>query len=466
MSPDSAVPSPTVSRYAVTDPATGNVLKRFEEATDEAVLEIISDAHTAYLAWRNVPVAERAARLRRAGELFTERAEELAATITAEMGKRLSEARGEISIVADIFAYYGMQGPGMLADSHFTPASGGRALIQKRPVGVLLGIMPWNYPLYQVARFAAPNLMLGNTMLVKHASNCPASAAAIEEVLRDAGLPAGTYTNVYAATSQSELIISDARIQGVSLTGSERAGSAVAEIAGRHLKKVVLELGGSDPLIVLEDADVAATARAAFASRMSNTGQACNSPKRMIVLESIFEEFAAAVTELAESLVPGDPADPATTLAPVSSVAAAAELADAVADAVSRGARLHTGGLRLQGPGAFITPAVLSEVEEGMRAFREELFGPVIIIHKATNEDEAVALANDSEYGLGASIFSADEPRALVLAERLDCGMVFINRAPDSEPDLPFGGVKKSGFGRELGAWGLDEFANLKLVRL
>lgn len=458
--------SRATSLYTVTNPATGEILERLDQATDEAVGEAISLAHAAFLSWREVPAAERAARVRRAGELFAEHAEQLAHIITTEMGKRLSEARGELSIVADIFTYYGTHGPSMLRDTGFTPASGGRALVQKRPVGALLGIMPWNYPLYQVARFAAPNLVLGNTMLIKHANNCPASAAAIEGVLAAAGIPAGTYRNIYAATSQTELILSDPRVQGVSLTGSERAGAAVAEIAGRHLKKVVLELGGSDPLIVLADADIPATASIAFKSRLSNTGQACNSPKRMIVEAPVFDEFVAEITSLAAALVPGDPADPVTTLAPMSSAAAADELAEQVADAVALGAVLHTGGERISGPGAFITPAVLSGVTREMRAFREELFGPAIVIHKVTDADAAVALSNDSDYGLGASIFTGDEQRALELAERLDCGMVFINRAPDSEPDLPFGGIKKSGFGRELGPWGMDEFANLKLVRL
>lgn len=454
------------NRYTVTDPTTGEVLETVPTASNEEVLAAIAAAHEAFLQWRAVPAAERARRVKLAGELFTERTDELAAIITKEMGKRLVEAKGELGIVAAIFDYYGSEGPAMLADQEFVPRSGGRALVKKRPIGALLGIMPWNYPLYQVARFAAPNLVLGNTLLVKHASNCPASARAIEKVLRDAGLPTGAYLNLYAATTQTELIIADDRIQGVSLTGSERAGAAVAEIAGRHLKKVVLELGGSDPLIVLDSEDVPATARKAFRARLSNAGQACNSPKRMIVAENIFEDFVREISSLAAGLVPGDPAVPSTTIAPMSSATAADELADQIADAVEQGATLHAGGQRLDGPGAFVTPAVLTGVVDGMRAFREELFGPAIVVYSARDEDEAVALANDSVYGLGASIFTTDEQRALELAEQLDCGMVFINQAPDSEPDLPFGGVKKSGFGRELGPWGMDEFANLKLVRL
>lgn len=453
-------------QFAVTDPASGKVLETFPTASDAEVTAAIAAAHDAYLQWRDVPVEERARRVKRAGELFAERTEELAAIITREMGKRLAEARGELGVVASIFDYYGTEGPGMISDREITPASGGRALIQTRPVGTLLGIMPWNYPLYQVARFAAPNLVLGNTVLVKHAPSCPGSARAIAQVLLDAGLPLGAYTNVFAATSQTELIISDDRIQGVSLTGSERAGAAVAEIAGRNLKKVVLELGGSDPLIVLDSDDVAATALAAFKARMSNAGQACNSPKRMIVMHDIYDEFVKETALQAGNLVPGDPSDPKTTIAPMASSTAARELTDQIADAVAKGAILHTGGQRLEEFGATVSPAVLSGVKEGMRAFHEELFGPAIVIYQVRSEHEAVVLANSSEYGLGASIFSTDEQRALDVAEQLECGMVFVNRAPDSEPDLPFGGVKKSGYGRELGPWGISEFANLKLVRL
>lgn len=452
--------------YRTTNPATGTVLQTYPTFSDEQVRQAIATAHAAYLHWRTVPVAERARRVARAGELFTERAAELAAVITQEMGKRLSEAEGELKIVAAIFDYYGTEGPAMLAENEFTPRSGGRALIQKRPIGTLLGIMPWNYPLYQVARFAAPNLVLGNTLLIKHASNCPASARAIEQVLQDAGLPTGTYLNLYAKTSQTELILSDDRVQGVSLTGSERAGAAVAEIAGRHLKKVVLELGGSDPLIVLDSEDITATARIALQARLSNAGQACNSPKRMIVMDDCYDAFVHEITGLVGALVPGDPANRATTLAPMSSAASAEEIVEQMTDAVAQGATLHTGGEMLERPGAFVSPAVLTDITADMRIFHEELFGPAVMVYRVQSEDEAVELANSSVYGLGASVFCTDEHRAVQLADRLECGMVFINRAPDSEPDLPFGGVKKSGFGRELGPWGMDEFANLKLVRL
>lgn len=454
------------SRYAVTDPATGLVRATVPTASDAEVVAAIDVADRAFGPWRDLGVAGRAERVRRAADLFEERSEELAATITAEMGKRIAEARGEVAIVADIFRYYADEGPAMLATTEFTPASGGRAIMMTCPVGVLYGIMPWNYPLYQVARFAAPNLVLGNTVIIKHASNCPASAALIEAVLHDAGIPVGVYTNLYAATGQSELIISDERVRGVSLTGSEVAGAAVAEIAGRHLTKVVLELGGSDPLIVLDTADLADTVRTVVGARLSNAGQACNSPKRIMVMADLYEPFVAAVVDLTAGLATGDPADPATRIAPMSSAPAADELVEQIADAVAHGATLHTGGRRGAGPGAFVSPAVLTDVSEGMRAFREELFGPAIVVYRVESEDEAVRLANDSEFGLGASVFATDPDRAVAVAERLDCGMVFINRAGDTEPDLPFGGVKKSGFGRELGVWGMTEFANLKLIRL
>lgn len=461
----STIVPPSPNHYAVTDPATGKILSTFPTASDAEVTAAVSAAHEAFLQWRRLPVVERARRIRQAGQLFRDRTEELAGIITREMGKRFSEAKGEIGVVADIFDYYGTEGPGMVADTEYTPRSGGTAIIQRRPIGALLGIMPWNYPLYQVARFAAPNLVLGNTVLIKHAPNCPESARAIAEILRDAEVPTGVYTNLFAATTQTELILADDRVQGVSLTGSARAGAAVAEIAGRHLKKVVLELGGSDPLIVLDTDDIHVTAQKAFRARMSNAGQACNSPKRMIVMSDIYDKFVEAITVQAAGLTPGNPLDPATTIAPMSSPTAVRGLRSQIADAVTKGATLHAGGEELEQYGATVRPAVLTGVTEGMRAFSEELFGPAFVIYRVENEDEAVALANGSDFGLGASIFCQDKQRALELAERLDCGMVFINRAPDSEPDLPFGGTKKSGYGRELGPWGLYEFANLKLIR-
>ncbi|QCU79225.1 NAD-dependent succinate-semialdehyde dehydrogenase [Citricoccus sp. SGAir0253] len=448
------------------DPATGTLLAEYPHATDRQVREALAAAESAFRDWRSRTIEDRAAIIARVGELFAERAGDLAAIATQEMGKPLSEARGEAEFSAEIFAYYAEHGPVLAADQPLpTPGGTGRAVIQRRPVGPLLGIMPWNYPFYQVARFAAPNLMLGNTILLKHAEICPESALALQQLMDDAGVPAGVYQNLFATHGQVSTIIADDRIQGVSLTGSERAGAAVAEQAGRHLKKVVLELGGSDPYIVLDTDDVAASARAALATRMGNTGQACNSNKRMIVSAGIFEEFVAELTRQAAALVPGDPAVEAPgTYAPLSSRAAAERLAGQVRAAVEAGAILHIGGTLAEGPGAYLAPAVLTGITPGMAAHHEELFGPVAVVYPVRDDEEAVALANDTPYGLGGAVFSTDPERARRVAERLEAGMANVNAAEAEGAGMPFGGVKRSGFGRELGPLGMDEFVNKRLL--
>ncbi|CEA07522.1 Succinate semialdehyde dehydrogenase [NAD(P)+] Sad [Arthrobacter saudimassiliensis] len=465
MTATSTTPSNRSTAYRVVNPATGEVLEEFPTATDDQVAQALAGAQAAFETWKDVPIEERAKVVTRIAELFTERADELAAIITEEMGKPLSESKGEVEFCADIFTYFAENGPELAADQPIKPINGGRAVIQKLPVGVLLGIMPWNYPYYQVARFAAPNLMLGNTIILKHAENCPRSALALQQLMDDAGVPAGGYTNVFATHGQIADIIADPRVQGVSLTGSERAGAAVAEIAGRNLKKVVLELGGSDPYIILDTPDVKAAAEAAFATRMGNTGQACNSNKRIIVTEDLFEGFVAELTALAKGLVPGDPmAEEPGTFAPLSSAAAADALVAQINDAVEKGAVLHAGGRRIDGPGAYVEPAVLTGITPEMRAYREELFGPAVVVYQVADDDEAVRLANDSDYGLGAAVFSTDEDRARAVANRLQSGMAAVNAAEGEGADMPFGGVKRSGYGRELGPLGMDEFVNKRLL--
>ncbi len=443
-------------QYQTVNPATGEVVETFSAATDADCEAALANAASAYDAWRRCPLAQRAAVLTRTAELVRERIDELATLATEEMGKSRGAARGELGLVADIFDYYATHGPEMLADEEYAPASGGRAIIRRNPVGVLLGIMPWNYPYYQVARFVAPNLLLGNTTILKHAPSCPKSALALAAVLHDAGLPDGAYINIFASNDQIAAMIADDRLQGVSLTGSERAGAAVAEIAGRHLKKVVLELGGSDPMIILDSADVAASARTAYGSRMANRGQACNSPKRMLVPSSLYDDFVTEIVALAT-------ADPNDT--PLSSRAAAEGVHRQIERAVDQGATLHVGGA-LSEVGAFLSPAVLTGVTPEMDLYYEEVFGPVVVVHEVRDADHAVEMANDSVYGLGAAIFGSDEDEIMRVADQLDCGMVFVNSAEDSEPDLPFGGMKRSGFGRELSHLAIDEFANLKLIRL
>nr|WP_125612667.1 NAD-dependent succinate-semialdehyde dehydrogenase [Specibacter cremeus] len=451
--------------YQVLNPATGALIEEFPTATDAQVMDAVARSHEAYLSWRGTSIEDRVLVAKRAAALFRERTDELAAIITQEMGKRIEESRGELQIVCDIFTYYAENGPSLMADEPLA-IEGGAAVIQKRPLGALIGIMPWNYPYYQVARFAAPNLILGNTILLKHARNCPRSAAAIERLLHDAGVPRDAYINLYATGDQIAAMLADDRIQGVSLTGSERAGAAVAAVAGTNLKKCVLELGGSDPLIVLDAADLDKTVDDAVRARMGNCGQACNAPKRMIVLGGLYDAFVSKLAGRMAEFVPGDPADPRTTLAPLSSQAAADELVEQIRDAVEQGASLLVGGHRIDGPGAYVQPAVLTGVTEEMRAHREELFGPAVVVYRADSEDEAVALANDSVYGLGASVFSADPDRARRVGDRLDAGMVSINAAGGSQADLPFGGIKRSGIGRELGPLGMEEFMNKRVVRI
>jgi len=451
-------------RYQVVNPATGQLEREFPTATDAEISEVLGRAERGYLSWRHTSKAERADILRRVAQLYRDRSSDLGAIITREMGKTTAEAKGELKFTAAIYRYYAEQGPELLKDEPLPSRTPGAAWVRKSPIGPLLGIMPWNYPYYQVARFAAPNLMIGNTIVLKHAPQCPESALAMEQIFHDAGLPADAYINVFATNEQVAAMIADPRISGVSVTGSERAGSAVATQAGEHLKKVVLELGGSDPFIVLDTADLAGVAKAAADARMENAGQACNASKRMIVADGVYDEFIREFTKAMAAQVTGDPTDPATTYGPLSSERAAQNLMDQINDAVGKGATVHTGGHRVDRPGAFVEATVLSGVTPAMRAYTEELFGPAAVVYRVADADEAVELANSSAYGLGGAVFSSDEALALDVADRLDVGMVWINQPEGGGPELPFGGTKRSGVGRELGPLGIDEFVNKKLI--
>jgi succinate-semialdehyde dehydrogenase/glutarate-semialdehyde dehydrogenase len=455
-----------VSDYKVTNPATGEVGEDYPTATDELIAQVLTDSEATYQSWKSTTKADRTAALLRVAQLYADRADDLAALITREMGKTTAEALGEVEIVVDIYRYYAEQGPRLLADEPLPSNTGGSAWVRKAPVGPLLGIMPWNYPYYQVARFAAPNLMIGNTIVLKHAPQCPESALAMEQIFRDAGLPAGAYLNVFATNDQVADMIADPRIVGVSVTGSERAGTAVAAVAGQYLKKVVLELGGSDPFIVLDTDNLAQVVEEAVGARMENAGQACNASKRFIVADGVYDAFVDQFTAAMAAQKTGDPTDPGTSYGPLSSEAAARGLMEQIDDAVNKGATLRTGGRRPEGPGAFVEATVLTDVTEGMRAFREELFGPAAVIYRVANADEAVALANDTPFGLGAAVYSADQELALDVADRLDTGMVWINSPEGGGAELPFGGTKRSGVGRELGPYGIDEFVNKKLMHV
>jgi succinate-semialdehyde dehydrogenase/glutarate-semialdehyde dehydrogenase len=390
----------------------------------------------------------------RVAELHRERRSELVGLIVEEMGKPVDEAEGEVDFSADIYDYYADNAAEFLKDEEITLLAGeGSALITREPLGVLLGIMPWNFPAYQVARFAAPNLCLGNTIILKHAPQCPSSSALLEQIMKDAGLPDGAYVNIYATNEQAADIIADPRVQGVSLTGSERAGAAVAEVAGRNLKKVVLELGGADPFIVLGTDDMDATVEAAMAARLGNTGQACNAGKRFIVIEDLYDEFVQKFTAGVTS----------HGTAPVSSVPAAERLDEQIAEATSAGAVLTAEGER---DGAYFPFGVLTDVPRDSDTFYQELFGPVAMVFKAKDETEAVAVANDTPYGLGSYVFTNDPEQGRRVASQLEAGMVYVNLVDADGAELPFGGVKRSGFGRELGRFGIEEFVNRKMIRI
>jgi succinate-semialdehyde dehydrogenase/glutarate-semialdehyde dehydrogenase len=448
--------------YQVTDPVTGQVAETFPFAADAEVEQALAAASSAFPQWRKRPLEERAAIVKRVGELFGERAAELGAIITKEMGKRPAQAAGEAEFCNDIFGYYADNGPALLADKPLPGHDAAR--VEYLPVGPVLGVMPWNYPYYQVARFAAPNLVVGNTVILKHAENCPTSALAIAQIMKEAGVPEGVYVNIFASHEQVATMIADPRLRGVSLTGSERAGTAVAETAGRNLKKVVLELGGSDPYIILDTNDVEGAADTAWATRMENVGQACNSNKRMIVMNDVYDSFVAALVKRAAAMTPRQPGDDSDdAYSPMVSRKAAENLLAQVQDAVSKGATLHVGGEIVGSDGAYFAPAVLTGVTPQMRAYREELFGPVAVVYKVSSDEEAVQLANVVDYGLGGAVWSADEARATAVAEQLEVGMANVNTPAGEGADLPFGGTKRSGFGRELGPLGIDEFVNKRL---
>ncbi|HQA75413.1 NAD-dependent succinate-semialdehyde dehydrogenase, partial [Flavobacterium sp.] len=390
---------------------------------------------------------------------------ELAKIITLEMGKLFIHAEGEIKLSAEIFDYYAKNAEGFLADKILNPVHG-KALIRSCPVGVLLGIQPWNFPFYQVARFAAPNLMIGNTVLIKHAANVPQCAIAIEDIFMEAGAPIGLYSNLLISHPQTSKLIADKRIRGLSLTGSEVAGASVAAEAGKHIKKSVLELGGSDAFIILEDADIDKAVEWAIVGRINNNGQCCVASKRFIAVESIADVFLEKFKNKMAALVVGDPMEATTHLGPMCTEAAAVKIADQVQRAVDGGAKILLGGKRVDKEGAYMQATILTDIQPDNPVFYEEFFGPVALFFKVKNEEEAIALANDSPFGLGGSVFTQDIERGKRVANQIDTGMVFINHPTWTQADLPFGGTKGSGYGREMAELGLDEFVNKKLIRI
>ena len=447
------------------NPYTDQVLKTFEETSDEKVDQLIGQAYVAYQSWRKTDYSKRSQLLRRVAQEMRSRRDDLAKLATLEMGKRFGEGKGELSLSAKIVEYYAENGEKFLAPQKLQ-VKYGEAEVRNEPIGPLLGVMPWNFPYYQVVRFAAPNIMAGNVVVIKHASNVPQVSIAIEELFRAAGSPPGVYTNLLLASAHTARVIDDLRIAGVSITGSVEAGRYVAKKAGEQLKKVVLELGGSDPFIVLDDADLPKAVDYAVFSRMLNSGQQCTAAKRFIVEQSVSDKFLLAFSEKLKALVPGDPLDDKTTLAPVSSEAQAQQLLSQIDQAVKYGAKVLMGGKRMDRAGAFVEPTILTNIDKNSPAYRDEFFGPVALYFPVKNDEEAILLANDSPFGLGAAVFTESPDRAKRVANEIESGMVFVNHPVLSSPELPFGGVKNSGFGRELSSLGITEFTNKKLIRL
>ena len=453
-----------MSMYAVVNPATGEKLEEYPEISDGELDAAIGRAWEAREALASLSVAERAEKIRRVAELHAERSDTLAAIAVKEMGKPTEQAEGEVEFCGDIYNYYADRAEDFLKDEPIELLAGeGTAVIRRSAMGPLLGIMPWNFPYYQVARFAGPNLIVGNPILLKPAPQCPESAQAIQAMYDEAGLPEGAYQTILATNEQiAEKVIPDPRVRGVSVTGSERAGSAVAEVAGRHLKKVVLEMGGSDPFILLATQNLDEVVDAAVEARLDNTGQSCNAAKRFIVADDLYDDFVAKLTEKMKAVEPGDPTEN-PGMGPLSSSTAAERLQDQLDRAKAQGAEVVLEGERKDN---FFGPTVLTGISPDSDAYREEFFGPVASVYRVSSEEEAVKVANDTPFGLGSYLFTTDSEQADRVADQIDAGMVFVNGVLPDGAELPFGGVKRSGFGRELGPYGMDEFVNKKLIRV
>jgi succinate-semialdehyde dehydrogenase/glutarate-semialdehyde dehydrogenase len=445
------------------NPTTENVVETYEEFSKAQVEHALDQAHTAQRAWRKTSFGERAARLQSVARALRAQKAQLAALATREMGKPIVESEAEVEKCAWNCDFYAEHAASFLADEH-VQMNLSHSFVAFEPLGVVLAIMPWNFPFWQVLRFAAPALMAGNGAILKHASNVPGCALAIEQVMRTAGLPEGLFRTVLVPGSQVEPLIADARIAAVTLTGSSDVGEQVASTAGRHIKKQVLELGGSDPFIVLADADIEAAVKTAVRARNQNNGQSCIAAKRFIVEDRVADEFTARFSEAVRGLHVGDPMARETNVGPLARGDLRDTLVAQVERSVAKGAHAVAGGRPLDGKGYFYAPTVLDGVSADMPAFREETFGPVAAVIRARDADDAVRLANDTEYGLGAALWSRDIGRATELAREIEAGNVFINAMVASDPRIPFGGVKRSGYGRELSTYGIKEFVNIQTI--
>jgi succinate-semialdehyde dehydrogenase/glutarate-semialdehyde dehydrogenase len=450
--------------YQSINPNTGKLLKSFEHLTAAQLEKSLATAEATFQTWKHTSYAARATIVNKAAALMHAHVDDFAKLATQDMGKRIDEARGEVTFSADILAYYAQHGEAFLAPVKLNPKHG-EAHMESSPFGVLFCVEPWNFPYYQLARIAGPHLMAGNTVVVKHAGCVPQCAIAFEKLWLDAGAPVGAYTNLLISHEQSDQVVDDPRIKGVALTGSVAAGRSLAARAGKNLKKTSMELGGSDAFIVLDDADLDKAIPWAVWGRMYNAGQTCCAAKRFIAVESIADKFLARFKTALEALVPGDPMDEKTTHGPLSTEAALLQLLKQVDAAVKGGAKLLMGGKRIDRPGSFMQTTILTDIKPGNPAFRDEFFGPVVSFFRVKDEAAAIALANDSDFGLGGSVWTKDEARGKRVATAVDTGMMFVNNIDWSDAELPFGGIKDSGYGRELGNMGIQEFVNKKLVR-
>jgi succinate-semialdehyde dehydrogenase/glutarate-semialdehyde dehydrogenase len=445
------------------NPANGELIKEYWDHSASEVQLIIENVYKNWSAWRETSFEIRAVLMKNAAQILRDRKEQFARMMTTEMGKLLRESAAEVEKCAWVCDYYAEHAGVMLKDEVIaTDAS--CSFVTFQPIGVILAVMPWNFPFWQVFRFAAPALMAGNAAVLKHASNVPGCALAIEEIFREAGFPENLFRTLMIPAQGVSAVVANPRIVAATLTGSEEAGSHVASLAGKHLKKTVLELGGSDPFIVLEDADIPAAVKAAVTARMINQGQSCIAAKRFIVVEQVADEFVRQFKQAMEGLKMGDPLDPETHVGPLARPDLVDEIERQVNESVAAGARLVIGGKRPDRTGAYYEPTILDGVKKGMAVYSKETFGPVVSVIRVADEAEAIAVANDSEFGLGGCVWTRDVVRGEAVARKVETGAMFVNGMTKSDPRLPFGGIKKSGYGRELGAYGIKEFVNIKTI--
>ena len=453
------------SSIKTVNPFNNEVVKEFEAMSKEQVDSIIDKADEAFKTWKNSPISKRSEIMHKVATIMREKKEELGKLATLEMGKVLAQAIGEVKICAAIFDYYADNAAELLADKPLKVPNG-EAFLSYEPIGVILSVQPWNFPFYQITRSAAAHITAGNTMVLKHASNVPQCAQMMEDIFIEAGLPKGVYTNLYVAGKDIEPIVANPKIKGVTLTGSEPAGASIATAAAKVVKKSTLELGGSDPFIVLDDADVQLAVKTAVNGRMANAGQVCTSPKRIIVAASIYEEFLTTTKEAFKQIKVGNPMDAETTLGPLSSEKAAEDVLAQIKKAAEQGATIVIGGKRMDRPGAFLEPTLVTDITSEMDMYFEEVFGPVMMLYKYQTIEEAIEIANATEFGLAGTVFGTDTKKAVEVARKIDSGMLYINHATSVAPQLPFGGTKNSGYGREQGIEGLLEFVNIKMIRV